>query len=79
LDLNFPDSAGLDTLSRFRQISGNVPVEVFTGIEDEAMDEQATREGADDYLTNDCVDEAMLVRAIRDAKDRREARTQLRH
>ena len=36
LDLNLPDSCGLETLRQTHEISGEVPIVVFTGLDDEA-------------------------------------------
>src|SRR5512137_1807579 len=49
LDLNLPDSEGLETLRRVLQRIPRVPIVVLTGT-DEAVGLQAMREGAQDYI-----------------------------
>lgn len=50
LDLGLPDSNGLDTLRTAQREVPNLPVVVLTGLADEALAQQALREGAQDYL-----------------------------
>ncbi|MBY0503606.1 MAG: response regulator [Bryobacteraceae bacterium] len=70
LDLNLPDSAGRDTLARFRAESANVPVIVFSGEHagDSAL--QALSVDGQDYLHKDRVDGPLLQRVIRYAVER---------
>ncbi len=50
LDLNLPDSDGLDSLHRLRAAAPNIPIVVLTGNADEKTATAAVREGAQDYL-----------------------------
>src|SRR5580704_8345227 len=50
LDLALPDSNGLDTFDRLRQVAPAVPVVVLTGASDEALALTAIQKGAQDYL-----------------------------
>ncbi|RME92504.1 MAG: response regulator, partial [Bacteroidetes bacterium] len=64
LDLNLPDSQGLDTLS---WLLGQVPkanVIVLTGNEDRGQGVQAVAAGAQDFLVKNSALEAQLPRAI---------------
>jgi two-component system cell cycle response regulator len=50
LDLGLPESHGLDTFMRCRDLASEVPVVVLTGLDDEEVAMQAVQEGAQDYL-----------------------------
>src|SRR5204862_3801746 len=50
LDLNLPDSHGLQSLRAIRNQNPELPIVVLTAIEDESAALQALREGAQDYL-----------------------------
>ena len=71
LDLNLPDSEGLEGLRRTLRIAGRVPVIVLTGRIDREMGEAAVAEGAQDYLVKGTVTGEELLRAIRYAIERR--------
>ena len=79
LDLNLPDSRGLDTLVRAQAQAPAVPIVVLTGLADEAMGIEAVKRGAQDYLAKGQVDGNLLVRALRHAIERRRAEEALRH
>jgi len=70
-DLGLPDSSGLDTLVAIQQAARGLPVIVMTGLSDERMGIRAMREGAQDYFVKGHFWENGLVRAIRDAIERR--------
>ncbi len=50
LDLNVPDSRGIDTFRRIFGEAVDVPVVVLTGLDDVALGTQAVREGAQDFV-----------------------------
>ena len=50
LDLNLPDSHGLDTVHRFREAAPTVPVVVITGADDQQLVGRVLEAGASDYL-----------------------------
>jgi len=50
LDLDLPDSSGLDTVDRIRNSSPYVPIIVLTTTTDKDMEVEAIKRGADDYL-----------------------------
>ena len=63
LDLELPDSQGLDTLFMVRtQIE--LPVVLLTGLDDEAIGEEAVRVGAQDYLVKGQVTSGLLARTL---------------
>ena len=77
-DLGLPDSSGLDTLMSIQQVANGLPVIVMTGLSDERMGIRAMREGAQDYFVKGHFWENGLVRAIRDAIERRRAEEAMR-
>ena len=76
VDLNLPDSRGLETLKAIRQVS-DVPMIVFTGISDEAVAIEALRLGAQDYLKKSELDARVVPRALRYAMERHRMQAQL--
>jgi len=77
LDLNLPDSRGLDTLRKLRFSRPNVPIVVLTGIDDEAVAIQAASEGAQDYLVKGEFGSNVLFRSIRYAIARHRSKAKL--
>ncbi len=71
LDLNLPDSEGLEGLRRTLRIAGRIPVIVLTGRVDRDLGERAVAEGAQDYLVKGKVTGEELVRAVRYGVERR--------
>jgi signal transduction histidine kinase len=79
LDLSLPDSTGLETLARWQASAPELPVIVFTGLDDEAQAVAAVREGAQDYLVKGRIDGDVLSQAIRYAIERKRIQDALRH
>ena len=73
LDLNLPDSLGVETYLRLKLQVPEIPVVVLSGFEDEEMALKAVREGAQDYLIKDQIDSNLLVRSLRYAIERKMA------
>jgi len=73
LDLNLPDSAGMDTARRFCREAPDVPVIVLTGLGDEEMGLEALRGGAQDFLIKGEFDGWSIWRTIRYAIERHRA------
>lgn len=78
LDLSLPDSRGLETFTTLQAQAPDLPIIVLTGLDDEALAEQAVREGAQDYLAKGRLDSYILSRAARYAVERKEAQKVLR-
>lgn len=78
LDLNLPDSRGMETLKRVLSRVTDVPVIVMTGISDVRMGTMAVQEGAQDYLVKGQVDVGLLSRSIRYAVERQRLMAELR-
>ena len=72
LDLNLPDSGGLETLDTFRSEVRDAALVVLTGTSDLDTAVEALRRGADDYIGKDHeVSGDLLARTIRYAMERR--------
>ncbi len=71
LDLNLPDSTGLETLSRMLEAESSLPIVIMTGFDDPVFAEQALDAGAQDYLVKSETSERMVVRSIRYAVSRK--------
>jgi CheY-like chemotaxis protein/nitrogen-specific signal transduction histidine kinase len=69
-DLGLPDSRGLETAARLVRAAPDVPVVVLTGINDDALGNEAIQRGAQDYLVKGYVDGPSLWRAVRHARER---------
>ncbi len=64
LDLDLPDSAGVQTLVRLHNLDLGVPVVVLGGQDDEALALEVMRRGAQDYLIKNQLDPPSLGRSI---------------
>jgi diguanylate cyclase (GGDEF)-like protein len=79
LDLGLPESTGLDTVHKVLALAPAVPtLVVLSGLSDEELAVQAVQSGAQDYLIKGRVDTSLLVRSIRYAMERSQARKALR-
>lgn len=76
LDLNLPDSTGIDTVETVQGAAPHLPIVVLTGVEDEELAAEALNAGAQDYVVKDHL-EATLARAIRYAMERHQAQARL--
>jgi signal transduction histidine kinase len=83
LDLGLPDSSGLSTFSRFQSHFANLPVIIFSGLDDESLASLAVQHGAQDYiikgnyLTQGDAGSKLLARAIHYAIERHNVQTTL--
>jgi PAS domain S-box-containing protein len=64
LDLNLPESSGLDTLTLMRKKTLSIPIVVLTGTEDEPLALEAIKLGAQDYLPKSQMNPALLSRIL---------------
>jgi len=69
LDLNLPDSIGLEGLIKIRQIICETPIVVLTGVDNDILGIMAMQRGAQDYLIKG-IDTHRLLRAMRYAIER---------
>ncbi|MGF1450001.1 MAG: response regulator [Opitutales bacterium] len=65
LDLNLPDAAGLEGLSRLRDDHPDLPVLVLTGMEDDDLAQRAILMGAYDFLNKETINAETLEQALR--------------
>jgi signal transduction histidine kinase len=72
LDLSLPDAHGLSTVTQMLEASGDVPIIVLTGLDDENVALQAVQLGAQDYLIKGQVEPGLLGRSIRYAIERKQ-------
>ncbi len=64
LDLNLPDSRGLETFATLHHRVPDVPVVVLTGEHDESIGITAVEQGAEDYLVKQQVDGGKLPKIV---------------
>ncbi len=77
IDLNLPDSQGLDTFRAVRLKYPNLPLIVLTADDDERLALKAVQAGAQDYIVKGDLSPIFLGRAIRYAIERQSAETKI--
>jgi len=77
LDLQLPDSRGVDTFSGAHTAAPDVPIIVLSESDDEELALQTVQLGAQEYLVKGRVDGHLLQRALRYAVERARAEVQL--
>jgi signal transduction histidine kinase len=78
VDLNLPDSEGLDTFRAVKTMFPDTPLLVLSGLDDTGIAHQAVREGAQDFLRKSQLDPSGAALAIRYAIERHETVHRLR-
>lgn len=73
LDLNLPDSFGLDTFFNIYKNKPKIPILILTGLSDRDLAVRAVREGAGDFLVKGEVDDRLLRRSISYAIERKKS------
>ncbi len=76
LDLNLPDSHGLDTLRRLRKIHREMAIIVLSGVADEALRRQALLEGAQEFLSKSEPASRLVARSFLYALERHRVQEQ---
>ena len=71
LDLNLPDSSGLETIRRIREQDSAISIVVLTGMADENLGIEALKLGVQDYLVKGNIDSRLLLKTIRYAIERK--------
>jgi diguanylate cyclase (GGDEF)-like protein len=79
LDLNLPDSTGLQTLENLDGLFPQVPIIVLTGLNDAELTMQSVQHGAQDYVTKEECTSQLLTRAIYYAIERKRIEAKLKH
>lgn len=73
LDLMLPDSEGIDTFFRVRDLADGIPIVILSGLDDVSLAAKAVEEGAQSYLVKGHVDGDQIARSLRYAIQRNEA------
>jgi len=79
LDLNLPDSTGLETLESLYGMFPHIPIIVLTGVNDIELTMQSVQHGAQDYITKDECTSQLLTRVIHYAIERKRIEAQFKH
>ncbi|BBN83554.1 hypothetical protein PA25_35390 [Pseudoalteromonas sp. A25] len=77
IDLNLPDSSGLNTLITVKHFVPNIPIVVLTGDSNERIGEQTIQLGAQDYIPKHELTSSLLARTIIFSKERFELQRNL--
>lgn len=77
LDLQVPDSVGIETFETFHQKFPMIPTIIFTGNQELDMAIKAVQHGAQDYILKGELSPAAMVRMIRHAIERQRLLTRL--
>lgn len=64
LDLNLPDSTGIQTLKKIKETFSDIPVVILSGMSDEKLAFEALESGAQDYLLKDQLNDYILKKTI---------------
>jgi len=79
LDLNLPDSTGMETLESLNGLFPRIPIVVLTGLNDSELTMQSVQHGAQDYITKEECTSQLLTRVIHYAIERKRIEAQLKH
>lgn len=77
LELDLPDTSGLDALQRLVRGAPSVPVVVLTGAHGDGLGLRAIRAGAQDFLSKESLTPANLERALLFARERHAIKQEL--
>ena len=78
LDLNLPDSIGIETASKVLEVAPNTPIIILTGLNEEKIAISSVKMGIQDYLVKDQFDSILLTRSIQYAIERKQMETNLK-
>lgn len=78
LDLDLPDSKGINTFIKLYEHANNIPIVILSGIKDENLALKAVSQGAQDYLVKGEIDTPLLIRVIRYAIERHKVYKELK-
>lgn len=79
LDLSLPDSHGIATIDAMRKVAPDLPVIVFTGLNDESVGMAAVKRGCQDYLVKGQGDGQLIGRTIVYAMERKSIERERQH
>ncbi len=78
IDLNLPDSSGLDTFLTFHKGHSQLPTIILSGAKDNKLAFEAVSKGAQDYLFKGEPSDTAVIRTIRYAIERQRLMTELK-
>jgi two-component system, NarL family, sensor histidine kinase UhpB len=78
LDLNLPDSEGIETFDSINQIAQNLSIIILTGLADEEIAISVVGKGAQDYLIKGQTDGQLLTKSIKYSIERKGIEKKLR-
>lgn len=78
LDLELPDSQGIETFTKTHAAAPNIPIIVLTGLEDKAFGIKALKSGAQDYLVKGQIEGYILEKSINYANERYQLLSELK-
>jgi PAS domain S-box-containing protein len=78
LDLNLPDSQGIETFNTMNKHAPELPIIILTGLIDEELAINIVSEGAQDYLVKGQIDKQLLSRSIKYSIERKRIEIDLR-
>jgi two-component system sensor histidine kinase UhpB len=78
LDLNLPDSDGIETFRNVNENAPHLPIIMLTGLSDEEFGIDSVGEGAQDYLVKGLTDSQLLARSIKYSIERKRIERELR-
>ncbi len=78
LDLNLPDSTGIETLKSILEMKNDAVVIVLTGLQDEDLGIQTVKLGAQDFLVKGQFDGKVFTSSIRYAFERAQIRREIK-
>jgi two-component system cell cycle response regulator len=78
LALTLPDSRGLETVDRLREVAPDIPLVALIDYDDEAFGRHAIQRGAQEYLVKGALDDHLIVRTLRYAVERQRLHATLR-
>jgi signal transduction histidine kinase len=79
IDLNLPDSQGLDTLSTIRRACPDTPIVVLSGASKSDMQAEVLRAGAQDFLNKNAGGTELMARAMLYSLERHRSEALRRH
>jgi two-component system, NarL family, sensor histidine kinase UhpB len=78
LDLNLPDSHGIETFNTMIKLVPDLPIIILTGLLDENLAIDIVSEGAQDYLVKGQIDKQLLSRSIKYSIERKNIELELK-
>ena len=77
LDLNLPDSVGIETVSSTLKVIRDTPIIILTGLNEESLAISTVKMGVQDYLVKEQLNSMVLVRSIQYAIERKKTEQKL--